>query len=190
MGSDINYFVKVNDPCIPVPSTISPYHGFRRIRITDIFDCSQRYLKDLTTRPVPQVDGPGKRASVAVVIRLKYINESTPSFSERPYSPAETKIAVTEPPLITVGERRPCQASQIEACFSNEWTKYAIPEILFIKRASRAGDRWTGHVALPGGKRDKTDAGDEAAAVRECLEEVRRSGKSGEVARRMVSSWC
>ena len=34
------------------------------------------------------------------------------------------------------------------------------------------GDRWTSHVALPGGKRDKGDKGDEEAAVREVREEV------------------
>ncbi|OTA30428.1 hypothetical protein BTJ68_11051 [Hortaea werneckii EXF-2000] len=45
-------------------------------------------------------------------------------------------------------------------------------EVLFIKRASRKGDRWTSHVALPGGKRDPEDADDQAAAIREAWEEV------------------
>ena len=45
-------------------------------------------------------------------------------------------------------------------------------EILFIKRTSRKGDRWSGHVALPGGKRDPEDESDLAAAQRETLEEV------------------
>ena len=44
--------------------------------------------------------------------------------------------------------------------------------MLFIKRAARAGDRWTAHVAFPGGKRDPNDADDCAAAVRETFEEV------------------
>jgi 8-oxo-dGTP pyrophosphatase MutT (NUDIX family) len=44
--------------------------------------------------------------------------------------------------------------------------------VLFIKRAARKGDRWTAHVAFPGGKRDPEDAGDLEAAVRETLEEV------------------
>jgi len=50
--------------------------------------------------------------------------------------------------------------------------KRGDPECLFIKRAARRGDRWTSHVALPGGKRDEEDEDDHRAAVRECLEEV------------------
>lgn len=46
------------------------------------------------------------------------------------------------------------------------------PEVLFIERASRRGDRWSGHMALPGGFVDPTDDGAEAAAVRETAEEV------------------
>ena len=45
-------------------------------------------------------------------------------------------------------------------------------EILFIKRTSRKGDRWSGHVALPGGKRDPEDESDVKTAVRETMEEV------------------
>ncbi|KAF5102051.1 hypothetical protein D0Z00_000511 [Geotrichum galactomycetum] len=45
-------------------------------------------------------------------------------------------------------------------------------EILFIKRTSRKGDRWSGHVALPGGKRDPEDESDLDAAQRETIEEV------------------
>ena len=46
-------------------------------------------------------------------------------------------------------------------------------EALFIKRASRAGDPWSGNVALPGGRQEPGDADDdEATAARECLEEV------------------
>jgi 8-oxo-dGTP pyrophosphatase MutT (NUDIX family) len=49
---------------------------------------------------------------------------------------------------------------------------HGTPEVLFIKRAARVGDRWTAHVAFPGGKRDATDPSDLAAALRETLEEV------------------
>jgi 8-oxo-dGTP pyrophosphatase MutT (NUDIX family) len=46
------------------------------------------------------------------------------------------------------------------------------PEVLFIERASRQGDPWSGHMAFPGGKVDPGDAGGREAAERETLEEV------------------
>lgn len=45
-------------------------------------------------------------------------------------------------------------------------------EVLLILRAERSGDPWSGHVALPGGRRDAADRDDLAAAVREVQEEV------------------
>jgi 8-oxo-dGTP pyrophosphatase MutT (NUDIX family) len=45
-------------------------------------------------------------------------------------------------------------------------------EALFIRRAERAGDPWSGHIALPGGRREAGDADRLATAVRETAEEV------------------
>ncbi len=46
------------------------------------------------------------------------------------------------------------------------------PEALFIERASRRGDRWSGQMALPGGKRDPGDVDLVHTARREAAEEV------------------
>lgn len=46
------------------------------------------------------------------------------------------------------------------------------PEVLFIERAVREGDPWSGHVALPGGRHDPADATLQDTAVRETLEET------------------
>lgn len=46
------------------------------------------------------------------------------------------------------------------------------PEVLFIERASRAGDPWSGHMAFPGGRIEPADPHSRAAAERETLEEV------------------
>lgn len=45
-------------------------------------------------------------------------------------------------------------------------------ELLFIRRAEREGDPWSGHVAFPGGKAEPGDSGPVATAMRETVEEV------------------
>jgi 8-oxo-dGTP pyrophosphatase MutT (NUDIX family) len=45
-------------------------------------------------------------------------------------------------------------------------------EVLFIKRAERDGDPWSGHVAFPGGKREPSDESLLVTAIRETHEEV------------------
>lgn len=44
--------------------------------------------------------------------------------------------------------------------------------IAFIERAERVGDRWSGHMALPGGKRERRDRDLAETAARETFEEV------------------
>ncbi|KAK6497049.1 hypothetical protein TWF506_004534 [Arthrobotrys conoides] len=127
----------------------------------------KRFLQDLTVRQVEDVEGPEKRASVAVVIRLRPAFVSSPSSdaSEMKYASLHRRSSRKEP----YGK---CLAGDIQDAFEQPWVEDATAEVLFIKRASRVGDRWTGHVALPGGRRDRSDEGDEVTAVRECMEEV------------------
>lgn len=46
------------------------------------------------------------------------------------------------------------------------------PGVCLIHRAERVGDRWSGQMALPGGKRERADADLAATAAREAREEV------------------
>jgi 8-oxo-dGTP pyrophosphatase MutT (NUDIX family) len=46
------------------------------------------------------------------------------------------------------------------------------PELLFIERAVRAGDPWSGQIAFPGGRRDPVDVDLTATAIRETREET------------------
>lgn len=106
-------------------------------------------LQHLSASPYPDLESPEatkRRASVAFIIRIK------PSYSHWPTS--SEKI------------------HDLDTFYAQDWVQHGDPEVLFIKRASRKGDRWTSHVALPGGKRDPEDADDQAAAIREAWEEV------------------
>lgn len=47
------------------------------------------------------------------------------------------------------------------------------PDILLTRRATRHGDRWSGDMALPGGKWEPGDPSIEATAARETWEETR-----------------
>ncbi len=48
----------------------------------------------------------------------------------------------------------------------------AGPEVLFIERARRAGDPWSGHMAFPGGRLEPQDEHIRATAERETTEEI------------------
>lgn len=45
-------------------------------------------------------------------------------------------------------------------------------EVLFIRRAEREGDPWSGHIGLPGGRREPGDADLLTTAIRETREEI------------------
>ncbi|KAK5122696.1 hypothetical protein LTR85_003611 [Meristemomyces frigidus] len=110
-------------------------------------------LQGLTASPYPDLPSPEstkRRASVAFIIRIK------PSYSHWPSSSSDTATKLDD----------------LNEYFAQDWVQHGEPEALFIKRAARKGDKWTSHIALPGGKRDPEDADDQAAAVREAWEEV------------------
>jgi 8-oxo-dGTP pyrophosphatase MutT (NUDIX family) len=70
---------------------------------------------------------------------------------QRPDAPPEGKLAAVA--LVLAGE-----AADLHICL--------------IRRAEHEQDRWSGHIALPGGRVDAGDATPRAAAIRETWEEV------------------
>lgn len=49
--------------------------------------------------------------------------------------------------------------TQLEEFFAQEWVQRedTVAEIMYIKRASRKTDKWSGHVAFPGGRMEGED---------------------------------
>ncbi len=73
----------------------------------------------------------------------------------------------------TLGSRRPkafpdCRAAVAVICCEQAGSLH----LLFIERAQRSGDPWSGHLAFPGGRLEMDDLGPRAAAERETREEV------------------
>ena len=117
-------------------------------------------LESIQQNPYPHVPNPPncqKRASVALVLRI------------RPGYPDSVAISSC---LSSLNDNAEGPKTTLSDFFAQDWVRNGDPEILFIKRAGRAGDRWSGHVALPGGRRDPPDLDDRAAAIRETREEV------------------
>jgi len=119
-------------------------------------------LLDISTHPYPFVPSPPgvpKRASVALIIRIQ------PHYGHWPPQRGEESGLNEQSQSISTEDR-------VNSFFRQDWVQHGDPEILFIKRATRKADKWNGHIALPGGRRDPEDADDRAAAVREAWEEV------------------
>jgi hypothetical protein len=140
-----------------------------RAKTADLIGHLKTVLLELNDCPYPEVACPPdvpKRASVALILRVQpeYSHWSTSEDNQHGPTPQSAGTART-----TKGSNL---ADSIEAFFGQDWVQHGDPEILFIKRATRVGDKWNGHVALPGGKRDPEDADDAVTAMREALEEV------------------
>lgn len=66
----------------------------------------------------------------------------------------------------------------VESGDEGEWASVAVilvpdPDaVLLIHRAERVGDPWSGHIGLPGGRRDPNDPDLLSTAIRETSEEV------------------
>ncbi|MEM7099497.1 MAG: CoA pyrophosphatase [Pseudomonadota bacterium] len=84
----------------------------------------------------------------------------------------ETALANHDPEQVTPKATTRQAAVAIvmrENVLPNDLTR---PEMLFIKRAEKEGDPWSGHMAFPGGHMEADDPSLQHAAMRETLEEI------------------
>lgn len=83
------------------------------------------------------------------------LEEIRSTLEERPHKPAQFRAA---PQQASVAMILTQGTSELEVCF--------------IRRATRAGDPWSGHVAFPGGRSSAGDLCAKTTAERETLEEI------------------
>lgn len=129
------------------------------------------HLSKIHHSPCPTIPNPPsckKRASVALIIRIR------PTYPDRAATYDPSLYHQTQLLSSASGE---CAAdssfqSNLDTFFEQTWVAKGDPEILFIKRSTRIGDRWTGHIALPGGKRELGDDSDLETSMREAREET------------------
>ncbi|GAA5972178.1 hypothetical protein JCM11641_002530 [Rhodosporidiobolus odoratus] len=149
----------------------------------------------IASPPVGQGGGPVKRASVAIIIRLRPQHPPPASSISNVTSPTTSPFNPTIPlhpsPPSTPPQRPPSPTSyvstnpeslsgpsgvvqQLDDFFQLPWVRdeKTSVEILYIKRASRTTDRWSGHCAFPGGRTEPDDESAEFTALRETWEEV------------------
>ena len=149
----------------------------------DLITHLQSVLLELSAHPYPEVACPPntpRRASVAVILRIQPNYLHWPGVPEKPFhqlhptSPQSPRLRRRSSVASTSSTTKHKLSFRdiLDAFFEQDWVKHGDPEMLFIKRATRVGDKWNGHVALPGGKRDPEDADDQVTAVREAMEEV------------------
>ncbi|KAF9117750.1 hypothetical protein BGW39_001829 [Mortierella sp. 14UC] len=123
-----------------------------------------------------------RRASVAIIIRVRpdphrYSQYSTRQQQQEQKSAGSGGASKQQQGQHgQQGQLRPIQAIEnpesLDEFFDQDWVRTGVPEVLFIERATRKTDRWSGHVALPGGKREEADEDDQETAARETLEEI------------------
>lgn len=74
-------------------------------------------------------------------------------------------------PLLTDGDRKIRASVSLVLCEQLQDGRSDL-SLLFIRRAESEGDRWSGHIAFPGGRVDAVDEDPRATAERETFEEV------------------
>lgn len=101
--------------------------------------------------------------TVANAIQISSVAARLQTYQRQQYQPGpETRQAAVSIILRNVGTGAHAELPKL--------TEHT--EVLFIKRADKPGDPWSGHMAFPGGHLEASDGDLAAAAARETLEEI------------------
>src|SRR5262249_15004491 len=73
---------------------------------------------------------------------------------------------------LSPGEVRPASDGRRRAAVAVVLHEAAAPRVLLMKRVERAGDPWSGHISLPGGRYQASDGDLRVTAIRETREEL------------------
>lgn len=112
-----------------------------------------------------------RRASVALIIRVKPAVEDEQWLASkwRSGDVSDEDAHLFPSAISNAGMTTEARLRQF---FSLQWVQRGTAELLFIKRADRDGDKWSSHVAFPGGRRDEHDEDGMYTAMRETWEEI------------------
>ncbi|WAQ84571.1 hypothetical protein PtA15_5A141 [Puccinia triticina] len=116
-----------------------------------------------------------RRASVAIIIRIApdpTSSQSSPTNS--PSSSPKSEFQPTQQSSLhpNASASQDDLSHQLRRFFSQAWVQSGTPELFFIERATRASDRWSAHLAFPGGRMEPEDEDGLFCAMRETWEEV------------------
>ncbi|PLW45153.1 hypothetical protein PCASD_04569 [Puccinia coronata f. sp. avenae] len=116
--------------------------------------------------------GSNRRASVAIIIRIApgQSHSSQSSFTNSPAS--SPKLEFQSSSLLSSNYHPDDLTQQLRQFFAQEWVQSGTPEVFFIERATRTNDRWSAHLAFPGGRMEPEDEDGLFCAMRETWEEV------------------
>ncbi len=82
------------------------------------------------------------------------------------------RVMTRRPPALIAPDDAARRAAVALLVRLDETREQPTPQLLMIKRATFEGDPWSGHVALPGGRREPADPSLERTVVRETWEET------------------